>query len=104
MTESLAKKLNKNAFQNVFYICKFGYPILIINSNKKLFYLKACFWGFRDICKSLLSKYQDLDVNHINGGSKWTPLHAATFMENGPLVMILLDQGAEVDGVDKYGR
>lgn len=94
--------MNKNAYQNVFYICKkslFIFCSLFYYSN-----ILACFWGFRDFCKGLSTKYNDLDVNHINGGSKWTPLHAAAFMENGPIVMYLLDKGAEIDAGDKYGR
>ena len=33
------------------------------------------------------------DINYANPGTGWTPLHAATFREQGPVVMHLLQQG-----------
>ncbi len=68
----------------------------------------ACFWGFRDIVKGILELSQqhelDVSVNAQNRGTLWTPLHAATFQEHGPIVMLLLQQGAQPELQDSDGR
>lgn len=73
------------------------------NNNKFKFVLKACFWGYKNVCRTLMDTYPELNINHANG-SKWTPLHAAAFMENGPIVMLLLSKGADMNAPDKYER
>lgn len=62
----------------------------------------GCFWGLRDIVDHLLRNR--IDVNRKNKGTLWTPLHAATFQEYGPIVMMLLDYGAKPDSPDSEGR
>ncbi|XP_064647825.1 uncharacterized protein LOC135500340 isoform X2 [Lineus longissimus] len=62
----------------------------------------ACFWGFKGLVKQLLVK--GVDVNGQNKGTLWTPLHAATFQEHGPVVMLLLENGARMDIKDSEGR
>ncbi|XP_061185710.1 poly [ADP-ribose] polymerase tankyrase-2-like isoform X1 [Saccostrea echinata] len=62
----------------------------------------SCFWGMRDIVQQLLSK--GVDVNFKNKGTLWTPLHAATFQEHGPVVMVLLENGANPEIPDSEGR
>jgi len=68
----------------------------------------ACFWGFRDIVKALLDlaskKGINLNVNAPNRGTLWTPLHAATFQEHGPIIMLLLSRGADPNQKDSDGR
>ena len=67
------------------------------------FYI-ACFWGIREAFKSYLEKFPAIVVNHKNNGSKWSPLHASAFQEHGPIVMDLLERGADLLLEDKYGR
>ncbi|XP_074659694.1 protein phosphatase 1 regulatory subunit 27-like [Tubulanus polymorphus] len=62
----------------------------------------ASFWGFKDIVKSLINL--GADVNKQNNGSGWTPLHAATFQECGPVVMLLIQNGADPEIPDELGR
>ncbi|XP_013398731.1 serine/threonine-protein phosphatase 6 regulatory ankyrin repeat subunit C isoform X2 [Lingula anatina] len=62
----------------------------------------ACFWGVKDIARALLMK--GADVNARNSTTLWTPLHAATFQEHGPVVMLLLDNGADPNSKDAEGR
>ncbi|XP_069111124.1 osteoclast-stimulating factor 1-like isoform X1 [Argopecten irradians] len=62
----------------------------------------ACFWGIKDIVMALLAK--GCDPNSQNKGSLWTPLHAASFQEHGPIVMVLLDNGAQPELPDSEGR
>ncbi|XP_050388360.1 osteoclast-stimulating factor 1 isoform X1 [Patella vulgata] len=62
----------------------------------------ACFWGLRDIVQKLLD--MGVNCNKPNPGSMWTPLHAATFQENGPIVMMLLENHARPDIPDAEGR
>ncbi|XP_078321625.1 uncharacterized protein LOC111111657 isoform X1 [Crassostrea virginica] len=62
----------------------------------------SCFWGMKDIVQQLLSR--GVDVNFQNKGTHWTPLHAATFQEHGPVVMVLLEQGADPGRPDSEGR
>ncbi|KAK7109682.1 ankyrin-3-like isoform X2 [Littorina saxatilis] len=62
----------------------------------------ACFWGIKDIVKQLIQTGADL--NKQNKGSLWTPLHAATFQEYGPVVMTLLENGAQPELPDAEGR
>merc|ERR1712226_1558230 len=68
----------------------------------------ACFWGFRDIVKGIieLSRSQNIEinVNKQNKGTLWTPLHAATFQEHGPIVMYLLENDAQPELEDSEGR
>ncbi len=44
------------------------------------------------------------DVNAVDKGKKWTPLHFAARDQKLQLVKILLDRGAAVDPVDSYGN
>ncbi|XP_070566784.1 ankyrin repeat and protein kinase domain-containing protein 1-like [Ptychodera flava] len=62
----------------------------------------AAFWGFHDIVKSLLDT--GVEINYQNKGTLWTPLHAATFQENGKVVMLLLERGAQPELQDSEGR
>ncbi|XP_052246994.1 ankyrin repeat and SOCS box protein 11-like isoform X2 [Dreissena polymorpha] len=62
----------------------------------------ACFWGIRDVVDHLLRN--GVDPNRANNITKWTPLHAATFQEHGPIVMMLLEYGARPDSPDYEGR
>lgn len=34
----------------------------------------------------------------------WTPLHACTFQEHGPIVYILLERGANINAADTHRR
>ncbi|XP_048756007.2 ankyrin repeat domain-containing protein 54-like isoform X2 [Ostrea edulis] len=62
----------------------------------------SCFWGLRDVVQQLLSR--GVDANFQNKGTLWTPLHAATFQEHGPVVMVLLENGASPEKPDSEGR
>ncbi|XP_045168748.2 ankyrin repeat domain-containing protein 54-like isoform X1 [Mercenaria mercenaria] len=62
----------------------------------------ACFWGIKDVVDHLLRN--KTDVNRQNKLTLWTPLHAATFQEYGPIVMLLLEYGAKPDSPDSVGR
>ncbi|KAK3108544.1 hypothetical protein FSP39_010240 [Pinctada imbricata] len=62
----------------------------------------ACFWGMKDVVMQLLRK--GVGANCQNKGTLWTPLHAAAFQEHGPIVMILLDHGANPEVPDAEGR
>ncbi|KAL4222378.1 hypothetical protein ACF0H5_018417 [Mactra antiquata] len=62
----------------------------------------ACFWGIKDIVDHLLRN--GVDVNRKNEVTLWTPLHAATFQEYGPIVMMLLEYGAKAESPDYQGR
>ncbi|KAL3832301.1 hypothetical protein ACJMK2_023955 [Sinanodonta woodiana] len=62
----------------------------------------ASFWGMKDMVQMLLHK--GADPNHQNKGTKWTPLHAATFQEHGPVIMALLEHGAKPDMPDAERR
>ncbi|XP_025094842.1 oxysterol-binding protein-related protein 1-like [Pomacea canaliculata] len=62
----------------------------------------ACFWGIREIAEQLL--LTGADPSKQNKGSLWTPLHAATFQEHGPTVMLLLEYGAQPELPDSEGR
>ncbi|XP_021369769.1 ankyrin repeat domain-containing protein 54-like isoform X1 [Mizuhopecten yessoensis] len=62
----------------------------------------ACFWGIKDIVMALLAK--GCDPNSQNKGTLWTPLHAASFQEHGPIVMVLLESGAQPELPDSEGR
>ncbi|ELU14833.1 hypothetical protein CAPTEDRAFT_207542 [Capitella teleta] len=68
----------------------------------------ASFWGFRDIVRRILELAKDqeipFDVNAQNKVSLWTPLHAAAFQEHGPIVMMLLEHGADPNSTDSNGR
>jgi len=44
------------------------------------------------------------DVNAVEKGERWTPLHFAAREQKVQLVKILLDRGAAVDPVDAYGN
>jgi len=62
----------------------------------------AAFWGLLDTVKNLLAA--GADINYANPGTGWTSLHAATFREQGPVVMHLLQQGASAIAQDSEGR
>ncbi|KAL8567970.1 hypothetical protein ACOMHN_029145 [Nucella lapillus] len=62
----------------------------------------ACFWGIKPIVQQLLQA--GTNPNKQNKGSLWTPLHAATFQEHGPVVMLLLDNDAQPELPDAEGR
>ncbi|XP_067649913.1 receptor-interacting serine/threonine-protein kinase 4-like [Haliotis asinina] len=62
----------------------------------------ACFWGIKDIVKNLLDK--GIDANYQNKDTLWTPLHAATFQEHGPVVMLLLENNSQPELPDAEGR
>ncbi|XP_076461551.1 uncharacterized protein LOC143294036 isoform X2 [Babylonia areolata] len=62
----------------------------------------ACFWGIKEIVLQLLQA--GTNPNKQNRGSLWTPLHAATFQEHGPVVMMLLDNDAQPELPDSEGR
>ncbi|KAK7500700.1 hypothetical protein BaRGS_00007944 [Batillaria attramentaria] len=62
----------------------------------------GCFWGIRDVVRQLLEA--GIEPNKQNRGSLWTPLHAAAFQEHGPVVLILLDHGAQPELPDSEGR
>jgi len=62
----------------------------------------AAFWGLLDTVKNLLAA--GADINYANPGTGWTSLHAATFREQGPVVMHLLQQGAATSLQDEEGR
>ncbi|XP_064614233.1 putative ankyrin repeat protein RF_1099 [Liolophura sinensis] len=62
----------------------------------------ASFWGMKDIVKELLNR--GAAPNHQNKRTLWTPLHAATFQEHGPVVMVLLEHGADPQVKDFEGR
>jgi len=62
----------------------------------------AAFWGLLDTVKNLLAA--GADINYANPVTGWTPLHAATFREQGPVVMHLLQQGASSSAEDAEGR
>lgn len=84
LNESLQKQLSKEAIHSLFYT--------------------ACFWGNRDIVNRLLEKHPNIDINYKVPSTKWTPLHAATFCEHGPIVLKLLQIGSDLLAEDKYGR
>nr|XP_034317800.1 protein phosphatase 1 regulatory subunit 12A isoform X3 [Crassostrea gigas] len=63
---------------------------------------EACFWGMKEIVQQLLSR--GVDINFQNKGTLWTPLHAAAFQEHGPVVMVLLENGAAPEKPDSEGR
>jgi len=54
------------------------------------------------IIKYLISK--GADINSSNADSKWTPLHFAANCGYDCYVKVLLDDGANVDAQDKYGK
>ncbi|XP_041367150.1 ankyrin repeat domain-containing protein 39-like [Gigantopelta aegis] len=62
----------------------------------------ASFWGIKDVVRQLLAN--GADPNKQNRGTQWTPLHAATFQEHGPVVMVLLEHGASPEIEDSEGR
>ncbi|KAJ8313636.1 hypothetical protein KUTeg_008197 [Tegillarca granosa] len=62
----------------------------------------ACFWGIKEIVQQLLNR--QVNPNCQNKGTLWTPLHAATFQEHGPVVMLLLENGAQPELPDSEGR
>ncbi|VDI36342.1 Hypothetical predicted protein [Mytilus galloprovincialis] len=62
----------------------------------------ACFWGMKETVQEILSKR--ISPNSQNKGTLWTPLHAACFQEHGPIVMILLEAGAQPELPDSEGR
>lgn len=62
----------------------------------------SCFWGMKEIVQQLLSR--GVDINFQNKGTLWTPLHAAAFQEHGPVVMVLLENGAAPEKPDSEGR
>ncbi|CAL1525981.1 unnamed protein product [Lymnaea stagnalis] len=62
----------------------------------------ASFWGLKDTVRQLLEA--GTNPNHQNEGTLWTPLHAAAFQEHGPVVMLLLEYGAQPEVPDSENR
>ncbi|GFO41043.1 ankyrin [Plakobranchus ocellatus] len=62
----------------------------------------ASFWGQKDSVRQLLEA--GTNPNLQNEGTLWTPLHAATFQEHGPVVMTLLEYGAQPELPDSENR
>ncbi|CAD5117364.1 DgyrCDS6143 [Dimorphilus gyrociliatus] len=62
----------------------------------------ACFWGFKQIVEAVIAK--NVNIDNQNKGTLWTPLHAACFQEHGPIVMVLLNKGAQPELPDSEGR
>ncbi|XP_059140860.1 ankyrin repeat and SOCS box protein 11-like [Physella acuta] len=62
----------------------------------------ACFWGIKDTVQKLLEL--GTNPNFQNSSTLWTPLHAAAFQEHGPVVMLLLEYGAEAEIPDAENR
>ncbi|RNA18454.1 ankyrin repeat domain-containing 49-like [Brachionus plicatilis] len=71
--------------ENLKQIENFLIECLNRKSSKELlfrqFYL-ACFWGFRDIARTILDRNPNININQANETSLWTPLHASTFQEH----------------------
>ncbi|KAH9520107.1 Ankyrin repeat and SOCS box protein 11 [Bulinus truncatus] len=62
----------------------------------------ASFWGLKDSVQKLLEA--GTDPNFQNEETLWTPLHAATFQEHGPIIMMLLEYGAQPELPDAQDR
>ncbi|XP_005089734.1 ankyrin-2 [Aplysia californica] len=62
----------------------------------------ASFWGIKDSVNQLLEA--GTNPNLQNEETLWTPLHAAAFQEHGPVVMSLLEYGAQPELPDAYHR
>uniref|UniRef100_H2ZQB5 Uncharacterized protein n=1 Tax=Ciona savignyi TaxID=51511 RepID=H2ZQB5_CIOSA len=62
----------------------------------------AAFWGFYDVTKALIQN--GADVNYPNQTTLWTPLHAACFQEHEQIITLLLENGANINALDKDGR
>ncbi|KAI8793272.1 Ankyrin repeat and SOCS box protein 11 [Biomphalaria glabrata] len=62
----------------------------------------ASFWGLKDSVQHLLDA--GTDPSFQNDQTLWTPLHAATFQEHGPIIMLLLDYGAQPELPDAENR
>jgi hypothetical protein len=67
----------------------------------------CCFWGCREVLKRILDLAEEsnlnVDLNAQNKTTLWTPLHAASFQEHGPVVMLLLEKGASPAAEDSDG-
>ncbi|CAG5122491.1 unnamed protein product, partial [Candidula unifasciata] len=70
-------------------------------ANKTQLYF-ASFWGLKDSVKQLLEAGTNPSLQ--NEGTLWTPLHAATFQEHGPVIMMLLEHGAQPELQDYENR
>ncbi|RUS73029.1 hypothetical protein EGW08_019215 [Elysia chlorotica] len=62
----------------------------------------ASFWGKKDTVGEILEA--GTNPNLQNERTLWTPLHAATFQEHGPVVMTLLEYGAQPELPDSENR
>ncbi|BFY99062.1 hypothetical protein BsWGS_02102 [Bradybaena similaris] len=62
----------------------------------------ASFWGLKDIVKQLLEAGTNPSLQ--NEVTLWSPLHAAAFQEHGPVIMVLLEHGAQPELMDSENR
>eukprot|EP00794_Sanderia_malayensis_P003507 gene3507-4007_t len=62
----------------------------------------ASFWGLHDVVRTLLDNRAN--PNGENPATKWTPLHAAAFLEHGKVIMLLLEKGADPNKEDFAAR
>ncbi|XP_067675697.1 uncharacterized protein [Haliotis asinina] len=62
----------------------------------------AAFWGYADIVEALLKA--GADINILNRGTQWTPLHCASFQGHGKVILKLMPHEPDLYTADNQGR
>jgi hypothetical protein len=60
--------------------------------------------GFRDLAEHLIAEHPEHVSTRAHNGSEATPMHVAALGGHADMLSLLLEHGADLDGLDMYGK
>lgn len=102
LPKDLATAVAQGDFKSVELMLENGADISQRSKDGMSLLALASFWGYTEIVQALLKAGHD--VNSVNHGTKWTPLHCAAFQGHGPVIMRLFQHQPDITMADMRGR